>query len=111
MSENKGGIYSPSNDPSMKHYTDRYDTLPKARAEIMRLAGICDDWRAKCEGWMKGYEEVEVQRDEARAALRKLAEVAKSDTDRARQEVKAAVEEWFTDVSLDDLFAVKGWKK
>lgn len=27
----------------------------------------------------------------------------------ARQEVKAAVEEWFTDVSLDDLFAVKGW--
>lgn len=27
----------------------------------------------------------------------------------ARREVKAAVEEWFTDVSLDDLFAVKGW--
>lgn len=27
-----------------------------------------------------------------------------------RAEVKAAVEEWFTDVSLDDLFAVKGWR-
>jgi hypothetical protein len=27
----------------------------------------------------------------------------------ARAEVKAAVEEWFSNVSLDDLFAVKGW--
>lgn len=26
-----------------------------------------------------------------------------------RAEVKAAVEEWFTDVSLDDMYAVKGW--
>lgn len=31
-------------------------------------------------------------------------------TQEARAEVKAAVEEWFTDVSLDDLFAVKGWE-
>ncbi len=30
--------------------------------------------------------------------------------DEARTEVKQAVEEWFTNVSLDDLFAVKGWK-
>lgn len=26
-----------------------------------------------------------------------------------RAEVKDAVEDWFSDISLDDLFAVKGW--
>lgn len=58
------------------------------------------------------------ERDEARAALAELGERFDSylDTDavaaqNARQEVKAAVEEWFTNVSLDDLFAVKGWAK
>lgn len=29
--------------------------------------------------------------------------------DTARLEVKQAVEEWFSNVDLDDLFAVKGW--
>ncbi len=29
--------------------------------------------------------------------------------DDGRFEVKRAVEDWFTDISLDDLYAVKGW--
>lgn len=48
------------------------------------------------------------------AAIRDLLAAHPSTTDggdiaAARIEVKEAVEEWFSDVSLDDLFAVKGW--
>lgn len=39
-------------------------------------------------------DDVEILEDEARVA---------------RAEVKEAVEEWFSDVSLDDLFRLKGW--
>lgn len=45
---------------------------------------------------------VTVTDDVFAAVLQMLAE--------ARIEVKDAVEEWFTNVSLDDLFSVKGWK-
>lgn len=42
-------------------------------------------------------------------ARKRAAESAR--TDAARAEVKVAVEEWFTDVSLADLFDVKGWRR
>ncbi len=40
-------------------------------------------------------------------ALREADEKALEDA--ARREVKEAVEAWFTDVGLDDMFKVKGW--
>lgn len=41
--------------------------------------------------------------------LRKAGYIGQGEIEAARFDVKHAVEEWFTDVSLDDLFAVKGW--
>jgi hypothetical protein len=49
--------------------------------------------------------------DVADALAPVVADMLAAERERGRAEVKAAVEEWFTDVSLDDLFAVKGWSK
>jgi len=42
-----------------------------------------------------------------RESLPHLLEGARED---ARREVRAAAEEWFCDVSLEDLFRTKGWR-
>lgn len=82
MTEPSGGTCAPSTNTGAKHYVKRYDTLAKAHAEIIHLCEVCEDWRRKYEGWRDACLSAEDGRNEALAALRKLAEVGKSDVAR-----------------------------